>query len=308
MILAHKRLSLAAVAMVTALAASLILYVCLFPSSTAAYALEQTVQANDHITSYHLKVNPPSALAGIGEAWVQLAPDGTALRARMDIFGGDRGDRVGIVSKNKAEFWWKANNIRVVTDNKRFVEIALNKCTAMRDLFDPKLAFERLQVDKAAGKVRIATKEPAEDNEPIRLTVTSKGDPDRRHVYEVDPKSKLVERVIEYEGCDGRWKRVWVCNYLDYNVGACVVYQLEHFLAVGVLQSWMFILVLVLSFLVLYVALGRAWCGWCCPLGAVQDGMNGLRARLGRSAPPAHAPRASQKRWGQSSPDYPGRW
>ena len=58
MILAHKRLSVAAAAMVTALAASLILYVSLFSSSTPAYALEQTVQANNHVTSYHAKLTP----------------------------------------------------------------------------------------------------------------------------------------------------------------------------------------------------------------------------------------------------------
>ncbi len=71
------------------------------------------------------------------------------------------------------------------------------------------------------------------------------------------------------------------CNYLDYNVGACIVYQLQHFFSVGVLETWMFIVVLVLSFLILFVAIGRAWCGWCCPIGMVQDGLNALRARLG---------------------------
>lgn len=71
------------------------------------------------------------------------------------------------------------------------------------------------------------------------------------------------------------------CNYLDYNVGACVVYQLQHFLSVGILATWAFVLILVLAFLVLYVALGRAWCGWACPLGMVQDGIDTLRSRLG---------------------------
>jgi len=73
------------------------------------------------------------------------------------------------------------------------------------------------------------------------------------------------------------------CNYLNYNVGACIVYQMEHFLSVGILESWMFILVLVLSFLILYVALGRAWCGWACPLGMIQDVMNWVRSKVGVS-------------------------
>ena len=216
-ILAHKRLSVVAATMVTVLAAGLIVYVSLFSPSTAAYALEQTAQANDHVTSYHVKIAPPSSMAGVGEAWVQLAPDGSPLHARMDIFGGDRGDRVGIVSKTRAEFWWKANNIRVVSDNQRWIDLALQQCKNMRVLFDPKLAFEQLRADEEAGKVQVATKEPARQGEPITLTVTSKGEPNRRHVYEVDPQSKLVERVIEYRGCGGRWRQVWECDYLDYN-------------------------------------------------------------------------------------------
>ncbi len=73
------------------------------------------------------------------------------------------------------------------------------------------------------------------------------------------------------------------CNYLNYNVGACVVYQAQHYFSVGLVESWMFILVLVLFFLILYVAMGRAWCGWLCPLGMIQDLMNWVRSRLGIS-------------------------
>ena len=73
------------------------------------------------------------------------------------------------------------------------------------------------------------------------------------------------------------------CNYLEYNVGACIVYQLQHYLSVGFFESWMFVVVLILSFLILYIALGRGWCGWVCPLGMIQDGLNYLRKRLGVS-------------------------
>ena len=217
MIFHHKRLSLAAASTVTALAVGLILYVTVFWPPATAYALEQTAHANNLITSYHVKITPPSALAGVGEAWVLQTVDGTPLCGRIDIFGGTRGDRVGIVARDQAEFWWKANKIRVVTDNQRWIDIALRQCMKMRPLFDPKLVFEQLQADQQSGRVQVATKEPSNDGDPITLTVTSKGDPGRRQVYEVDPQTKLLRSVTEYRSFDNEWKRHWQCDYLDYN-------------------------------------------------------------------------------------------
>ena len=221
MILTHKRQSAAAAAMVTALAASLILYVFLFTSSRPAYALEQTAQANDHVTSYHTKIIPPvpeGRAKGVGESWVQLNPDGTVLRARVDRFpiNGDGNDRVTFGSKDRVEFWHKAKNIRVICIDKDMIKRGLDEFMKSRALFDPKLAFEQLQADEKAGKVQVATKEPVKEGEPITLTVTSNDKPDRRQVYEIDPKTTLVQRVIEYRG-GGQWQQVSERDYLDYN-------------------------------------------------------------------------------------------
>jgi hypothetical protein len=212
----HKRWGIA-VATAAALAAGVVLYVSLFSSSMPAYAMEQTARANDQVTSYHVRITPPSSWGSAGEAWVQLALDGVPLHARMDFLGGDWGDRVGIVSESRAEFWWKARHIRVVSDNQRWIDMVLRQCTKLRSLFDPKLAFHKLVADKEAGRVQVATEPPRNQGDPITLTVTSKGDPNRRQVYEIDPQSKLVERVIEYQRCDTQWKRVWKCDYSDYN-------------------------------------------------------------------------------------------
>ena len=214
MILAHKRLSAAAAATVAALAASLILYVSLFSSTGSAYALEQTAEANSRITSYHVKVTPAAEL---GEAWVQLNPDGTLLRARTDLSGGSDGPKVCIVSPNRAEVWFKARNSFLITSNQEMIDSAITEIMKMRDFFDPKLAFEQLQADEKAGKVQVETKEPTKEGEPITLTVTSKDEPDRRQVYDVDPKSKLVERVIEFRRRGDQWEQGLQIDYLDYN-------------------------------------------------------------------------------------------
>ena len=204
MIRTHKRLS-ATVAGVTALAASIMLYVLLFSSSGAAYALEQTDQANSRVTSYHVKVTP-APIDHMGETWVQLNPDGTLLRARLEIFSADDGPKASIVSRDKAEVWFKMKHSHVILGDKTKIERTFKQVEAARAYYDPKLAFEQLMAEKKAGKVQVDTREPTRENEPVTLTVTSKAKPDQQQLYEVNPQTKLVERVFEMERKDGRWK------------------------------------------------------------------------------------------------------
>ncbi len=216
MIVTHKRLSAAAAATVTALAASLVLYVSLFSSPGSAYALDQTAQANARVTSYHLKITP-APMDHMGEAWIELNPDGTLLRMRMEIFSPDDGPKASIVSKDKAEVWFKMKHSHVVIGDKPMIDKLFKEIEASRAYYDPKLAFEQLQADEKAGKVQVQTREPMEEGQPITLTVTSKDTPDKQQVYDVDPQTKLVERVFEMGRKDGRWQVAEMREYLDYN-------------------------------------------------------------------------------------------
>jgi hypothetical protein len=210
MIQTHKRLSVASVAAVAALAAGVVLAISLLSPSGRAYALEETAQANNHVTSYHVKLTPAAEL---GEAWVQLNPDGTPLQARMDLQSKDDGAKVVILTKGKAELWLKDKNNLVFLPEAD----ALKRIAEMRNLADPKLAFEQLQAAKSAGKVQVATQLPAKDGDPIVLTVTSAHKPDEQHVYEVNSKDKLVERTTYYRRAGGKWEQVELRQYLDYN-------------------------------------------------------------------------------------------
>ena len=210
MMLAHKRLLAASAATVAALAASLILYVSVFSSPTAAYALEQTAQANRQVTSYHAKITPA---AEWGEVWVQLHTDGTPLRARWDLQSRDDGAKVVVVSKGNAEIWFKDKKSHVFIPEKDGLKLVMKE----RKLFDPKLAFEELQAQQRAGKVQVETKEASGLYEPIMLTVTSWKTPDQREVYAVNPKTKLVKwRTTDRRRSD-QWERVSLVEYLDYN-------------------------------------------------------------------------------------------
>jgi hypothetical protein len=218
MILAHKRLSVAAAATAAALAASMVLYVSLLSSPTPVYALEETVVANNHITTYHVKITPPAtgtrdAIFGLGEAWVQVSPGGAPLRARMDLPKTEDGAKVVIFSAGKAEVWFKDKKGHTVIAK----EDGLKMVTKLRHVADPKLLFEELQARKGAGVAQVATKEPAREGEPITLTVTYKDAPNKRQVCEVDPKTKLLQRVTTYRRQGDDWKQVELREYLEYN-------------------------------------------------------------------------------------------
>ena len=139
--------------------------------------------------------------------------DGTPLRARMDFPKTEDGDKVVILSADKAEVWFKDKNSHVFVTEKR----ALMRVKHMQREFDPKAAFDALQARKEKGKADVSTKEPTKKGEPITLTVTSKDTPDKREVFEVDPNTKLVERVTTSRLQDGQWKQVRLIEYLDYN-------------------------------------------------------------------------------------------
>ena len=212
MILTHKRMTVAAVAAMTALAAGLVLYVSLFSSPAPAYALEQTVQANDHIMSCHIKITP-APRDGMSEAWVQFGPDGTPIRARVDYANTRYGPYVFIMSGEKLDCWCKAKHALSVMP----VNDSLKQLATQREQFDPKLAFEKLQAAEKAGTMQMTTQEPSQDGQPITLTVTWKDSPDARKTFEVNPKTKLVERMIEYCHRGDKWEQVSQLEYLDYN-------------------------------------------------------------------------------------------
>ena len=210
MVQTHARLSVATAVTVVALAAGLTQFLFLVSPAGQAYALEETAQANNHVTSYHVKCTPPSELR---EAWVQLNPDGTPLQARLDIQNLFDGYKVVILSKGKSEVWFKDKkglSFFPETD-------ALKRISEMRELADPKLAFERLQAEEAAGKVEVTAKQATKHSEPIILTVTSKINPDRRQVYEINPKAKLVERITYYRRAGEKWEQLALRQYVDYN-------------------------------------------------------------------------------------------
>jgi hypothetical protein len=208
MIRTHRRLITTTAALV-ALAAGLLLCVSLVSPSHPAYALEQTAQANNGIRTCHIRCTG----GGVSEFWIELNPDGTPFRARMDFPKTEDGAKVVILTADKGEVWFKDKKSHVFVTEKN----ALAGLMQLQSQFDPKKVFEDLQKFKESGKAQISTEEPVKDGDPITLTATSKESPDKRAVYTVNPSTKLVERMTAYCQRDGQWEQVGQIEYLDYN-------------------------------------------------------------------------------------------
>ena len=108
MILAHKRLSVAAAATVTALATSLILYVSLFSFSVPVYAVEQTVEANSP------KISDQARPEKIGSMMIGTAPSMAAQA--VSRIGRRRTTRLSIIASNKecprlSDRWMKSTRM-----------------------------------------------------------------------------------------------------------------------------------------------------------------------------------------------------
>jgi hypothetical protein len=87
----------------------------------------------------------------------------------------------------------------------------------MLTLCDPKTAFEQLHEREKTGKVEVKTEQPAKAGDYLTLTVTLKDAPNQREVYEVNPATKLAERVIYYGRQGDRWSQAKIIEYQDYN-------------------------------------------------------------------------------------------
>jgi ferredoxin len=71
------------------------------------------------------------------------------------------------------------------------------------------------------------------------------------------------------------------CEYAQQKVMKCYLHDLQTFLTRGATDGYVSLIEPTAFFLVLCLLLGRAWCGWACPLGFLQDCVDRIRSALG---------------------------
>ncbi len=223
------RLSVGAAAAATIIAAVLAVTL-LYRSVPTAYALEQTLEANRGVRTIHLKedlaglaeLNPALAekLAESGldipdrtiqETWAEFGDNGELLHLRIESPQTLDGPKVAIWERGKVEVWFKAKNSAVVLREPKIVE------KYSQDFFDPKRTMRRLYEAAGQGEVKIETQEPSAEGEPIRLTATWPDPSERRAVYLVDPKTRLLQQVQTYKRDGDDYAFVSRRTFLEYN-------------------------------------------------------------------------------------------
>ncbi|MFC1792909.1 hypothetical protein ACFL3Q_04910 [Planctomycetota bacterium] len=176
-------------------------------SVTPAYAIEQTIEANRGLWFIHLKIEP-STKGHVDEMWVQFDDNRQLTHLRMNF-----PDKEVVWYEGRAEVWFKAKkHIAVLREKDMLARLRMSY-----ESFDPKRIVEELYQTQGSENVQIVIQEPSVEGEPITITMTKKGSPNVRAVFEVDPETKLLQQEERYKLEDGEYKFLGRTRYLDYN-------------------------------------------------------------------------------------------
>ncbi|MHC4725797.1 MAG: hypothetical protein ACYS17_01070 [Planctomycetota bacterium] len=181
-------------------------------SVTPAYAIEQTIEANRGLWFIHLKCEP-SKHGSVDEIWAQFDDNRQLTHLRMNFPDTVDGPKDVVWYEGKAQVWFKAKKIISVLREKDI----LAKSKMYYESFDPKRIVEELYQAQGSENVQIEIQESSAEGAPITITMTKKGSPNVRAVFEVDPETKLLQQEERYKLEDGEYKFLGRTRYLDYN-------------------------------------------------------------------------------------------
>jgi hypothetical protein len=181
-------------------------------SVTPSYAIEQTIEANRGLWFIHLKCEP-STHGSVDEIWAQFDDNRQLTHLRMNFPDTSDGPKDVVWHEGKAEVWFKTKKRITVMREKDM----LAKSKMYYESFDPKRIVEKLYQAQGSENVQIEIQESSAEGAPITITMTKKGSPNVRAVFEVDPETKLLQQEERYKLEDGEYKFLGRTRYLDYN-------------------------------------------------------------------------------------------
>jgi hypothetical protein len=216
----HSRITKLATAAVIAIAAVLGI-TFLGPPGTAAYALEQTIEAGQGVRYLHFYFSSLDSNTTFKEAWLEYDDNGQIKNTRVNWYNQPSGDMVAVWKEGRTQYWnKKEKTLRFFED-----EIYTKKCVAFAKRYDPTRTVENMYYLERKGDVKIEIEEPAEKSKPIILTctwlpntfITEGTSPQMREIVFVDPVTKLVTSIEVYKLEEGEYEACGVWEYPDYD-------------------------------------------------------------------------------------------
>ncbi|MCP4609194.1 MAG: hypothetical protein GY845_10825 [Planctomycetes bacterium] len=211
---------LAAAAMIFIAAAITITF--LDKSASPAYALDQTVEANNSVRYIHIKSFNPSHDEP-KEFWVECNESGQLRQARWYMPSWDSpedGAKVVVWKEDKIQLWFKGTTKKkgclVTYKEKNGADWLYNHARES----NPKLTVERLYEQQAQGKVNIQVDQPEDNVKPIVVTATyllKSPKYGKRKVLFVDRNTKLVTATEFHRLKNGKYKYQYTHEYHNYN-------------------------------------------------------------------------------------------
>lgn len=208
-----------AAAAVIVIAVTFGLHIIFSKSVTPAYAIEQTLQANEDIKYLHFKRYESNG--GFSEeAWIQYDQNDNIQKIRVDMYNWSdgQGDIVDVWNKGKTSVWSKKRGRLDLFDCNEWTA----KMLRFVEEHDPKRAVGHLYKMQNEGKVKIEIKESS-NGEPIKITgqylpgtyLIGRPDfPAYNDVLVIDPETKLVTQIEVYKAGEDQ---KYVCVYKDYD-------------------------------------------------------------------------------------------
>jgi hypothetical protein len=186
--------------------------------TSAAYALEQTIEANLGVHYLHIKYFDVSHEEP-REIWLEYAGNGKVknIRAHMPEWTspGD-GPHIVVWKENKMQIWFEDKNVLKILKDFNFSE----RFNILAEEADPRLAVERFYELRKQKQVEMKITQPSDKAEPIIVTATYlPGSPHAgcRWTLFVDQATKLVTSVEIYRMKNGKYEYQGLLEYYDYN-------------------------------------------------------------------------------------------
>jgi hypothetical protein len=209
-------------------------------TTTPAYGLNQTVEANQSLRYIHVRNFAPDHEDEPTEFWIACDEHGGIENVRYHLpawTAPNDGERTIVWTQGVAENWFPKKNCLLIHRNDTIPDWV----SSVARTIDPRDAVARLSEAEKQGQLILEIQQPADKSQPITVTanyLTNGVLNDRRDVLSVDQATKLVRTTrFEQRGPDGQYVVQRRQEYSDYDVPiAATMFTLDNEVPPGTMR------------------------------------------------------------------------